>query len=265
MRRARMLTAGAALAAVLTGTAPVAVPAGSTPARADSGPAPEAAIEFAASPDETAVGSPVVLSGTAGFLDRAGGNDGRVDFYFVKGQKGPRTHVGSTTSNSSGTFRWVTRATATGDYVAEYRHRGTPATATAADFLAVYQNRRADQMLYSWTASKLSCLPSCRAVGPEQFVGPGPIRVTLSRECLQPRSGGRIGFTSDPKNVHRPGAPGWRDFPNGEGPAEFDLKPGITKGHFYFEWTSAPAPDGELTSCNLSFTASQKSTRKEYL
>lgn len=256
MRTTRMLTAGTALAAVLT------LPA---PASAGLARGPETGMEFAAAPDETAVGSRVVLSGRAGYLDRSTGNAGRVDFYFRKGQKGPKVHIGSTTASSSGRFRWTTRATATGDYVAEYRHLKQPVSASAADFLAVYTNRTVEQQLWSWTATDLSCLPSCRAIGPEQSVGPSPIRVELSRDCAQPESGGRLGFTADPQNVRQPGDPGWRDFPQGEGPARFDLEPGVTRGHFYFEWTSPAAPAGEPTSCDLSVTASQRHLRKEYL
>ncbi|HWS31834.1 MAG TPA: hypothetical protein VN408_03715 [Actinoplanes sp.] len=252
----RLLVTGAALAVTLAG----AVPAHAAP---DPDAIPEMMLEIA--PKEVTPGTSVVISGVAGYLDRTSGNAGRVDFYFSKGQSGERTHLGSTSASSAGRFRWTTRATLSGDYSAEYRHLKQKISATATEALTVYTTRSADQMLYSWTASKLSCLPSCRATGPEQFVDPAPIHVELSHECLQPKSGGRIGFAADEATAFTPGGPGWRDFPEGKGPAEFDLKPGLTKGRFYFEWTSAPAPAGELTSCNLSFTASQKVIRKEYL
>lgn len=261
MGNIRLLAAGA----LATGTAVIATLAGATPAGAAPVPQPETNMEFAASPDETTPGAPVVLSGWAGFVGRDTGNAGKVDFWFRKGQKDPKVYLGSTRAGSSGKFRFPVRATGTGEYLAHYQHQKLPITADSTDHLTVYTNRPVDRMLYSWTATALSCLPSCRTTGPEQFISPGPVRVKLDRECLQPRSGGRIGFTGDPKNTFQAGDPGWRDFPQGEGPVEFELKPKATKGHFYLEWTSAPAPDGQLTSCNLSFTASQTDFHKDYV
>ncbi|SDS14422.1 hypothetical protein [Actinoplanes derwentensis] len=268
MGSTRLLIAGVTLAMTLTG----ATPAAATPIAAPAtgmvpgvAPVPDPEMDFTVTPREATPGTTVVLSGVAGILDRNSGNAGRVDFYFLKAKKGTPVLLGSTTASSSGKFRWVTKATASGDYSAEYRHQKQEIVASASDYLTVYTHRVHDQMLYSWTASKLSCLPSCKTVGPEQFVDPAPVHVELTRDCLQPRSGGRIGFARDAKSAFTPGAPGWRDFPEGRGPASFDLNPGLTKGRFYFEWTSAPAPQGELTSCNLSFTASQKVLRKEYL
>lgn len=255
----RLLVTGAALAVTLAG----AMPAQAAVAGPDPEPIPEMILEIATK--EVTPGTSVVITGVAGYLDRTGGNAGRVDFYFTKGQSGVRTHLGSTGASSAGRFRWATKATVSGDYTAEYRHLKQEITATATEALTVYTTRTTDQMLYSWTASRLSCLPSCKTIGPEQFVDSAPIHVELSRECLQPKSGGRIGFAAGKANAFQPGSPAWRDFPEGRGPAAFDLKPGVTKGRFYFEWTSAPAPAGELTSCNLSFTASQKVLRREYL
>ncbi|GAA1634113.1 hypothetical protein [Actinoplanes couchii] len=228
-------------------------------------PEPQADIEFTAAPKETTPGATVVFTGVAGIIDRDSGNAGRVDFYFVRGQKGPRKFAGSATASNSGRFRWSTKATVSGDYIAEYRNRKLAIVANATEYLSVYTHRATDQKLYSWTAGKMSCLPACKTVGPEQFVDAAPIHVTLSRECLQPKSGGRIGFADSQQNAFKPGDPGWRDFPEGQGPAEFDLNPGLTRGRFYFEWTSAPAPAGELTQCNLSFTATQRIVRKVYL
>ncbi|GAA4966626.1 hypothetical protein GCM10025331_69040 [Actinoplanes utahensis] len=271
-----MPATGAALAA--TGTALVAALAGATPAGAAPEPArtpagtaapsartPETSIDFAAAPDETTVGAPVVLSGRAGLVGRGTGNAGTVRFWFRKGQQGPKVYLGSVAAGDSGAFRHTVKATATGEYLAEYRNSRQPILASGTDFLAVYTNRPVDRMLYTWTATRLSCLPSCRATGPEQFISPGPVQVKLNRDCLQPKSGGRIGFTSDPANTVTPGDPAWREFPDGEGPTTFELRPGVTKGHFHLEWTSGPAPAGQLTACDISFTASQRSVSKDYV
>lgn len=258
MGSTRLLAAGTALVATL---------ADATPARAAAEPArtPVTSMEFTASPDETAAGGPVVLSGRAGFAGRVTGNAGTVRFYFRKGQQGSKVYLGSAAAADSGHFRHTVRATATGEYLAEYRNHRQSALASATDFLAVYTNRPVDRMLYTWTATALSCLPACKATGPEQFISRGPVRVTLKRDCLQPKSGGRIGFTSDPANTFTPGDPGWREFPDGEGPTTFELKPGITKGHLHLEWTSKPAPAGQLTSCNISLTAAQTTISKDYI
>ncbi|MDI6101128.1 hypothetical protein QLQ12_21165 [Actinoplanes sp. NEAU-A12] len=253
-----------AAGALATGTAMVATLAGATPAGAAPAPKPATNMEFSASPNETTPGSPVVLSGWAGFIGRDTGNAGKVEFWFRKGEKDPKVYLGSTNASSSGKFRFPVRATATGQYVAHYQHQKQDVGADGTDHLDVYNNRAVDRMLYSWTATALSCLPSCKTTGPEQFISAGPVKVKLSRECLQPKSGGRIGFTDDPKNAFKAGEPGWREFPEGEGPVEFELKPKVTRGHFYLEWTSAPAPAGGLTSCNLSFTASQTDIHKDY-
>jgi hypothetical protein len=254
----RLLAAGTALAAALT----VATPAAAAPL---ADPAPVTSMEFTAAPDEVKPGATVVLSGWAGFVGRDTGNAGRVDFWFRKSPKDPKVPLGSTEAGSSGKFRHKIKATGSGEYGAQYRHRKLPVSASATDHLSVYTERAVDRMLYSWTATAMSCLPSCKAIGPEQFISAGPVKVKLTRECLQPKSGGRIGFTADPANVYKPGDPAWRDFPQGEGPTEFELEPGITRGHFHLEWTSAAAPEGELTSCNLSFTATQTDLQKDYV
>ncbi|MFC4071258.1 hypothetical protein [Actinoplanes subglobosus] len=261
MGSTRVLTIGVALVATLTGSAPAAA----------APPPPKNEIvtdmEFKVGPAETTPGGRVVLSGWAGIVGKDTGNAGRVDFYF-QGNKpeDKQVHLGSTQAGSSGKFRWTTAATVSGDYMAKYQHRTRDISADGFWGLKVYVDRPVDQFLYSWTADALSCLPKCTTEGPEQFISAGPIKVTLNRECLRPKSGGRIGFTADATNTYQPGAPGWRDFPEGEGPTEFELNPGITRGHFYLEWTSAaPASDNELTSCNLSFSASQKRTQREYI
>ncbi|MEV0899833.1 hypothetical protein [Actinoplanes sp. NPDC049802] len=264
MGSTRLLAAGGALAATLAVAAPVV-----TPDRAVAVPAPArgpvSGMEFAASHDEVAAGTPIVLRGRAGYLDRATGNGGRVDIYFRKGRTAPKVYLGSAVAGSSGRFRFPTRANASGDYVAHYRHRKLAITADATDFLAVYTSRQVDRMLFSWTATRLSCLPACKAAGPEQLISAAPVKVKLERACLQPGSGGRIGFTADPKNAFRAGDPGWRDFPKGDGPTDFELEPTATKGHFHLEWTSATPPEGQLASCDISFTASQRSVDKNYV
>jgi hypothetical protein len=257
----RLLTIGVALVATLAGSAPAAA----------APPPPKTEIvtdmRFQAGPAETTPGGRVVLSGWAGIVGRDTGNAGKVDFYFHgKKPQDKEVYVGSTEAGSSGKFRYTTKATVSGQYRAKYQHRTRDITADGTWGLNVYVDRHVDHFLYSWTADALSCLPACVAEGPDQFVSAGPIKVELTRQCLQPRSGGRIGFTDDDTNTYKAGAPGWRDFPEGEGPTEFELKPGITLGHFYLEWTSAPpAGDKELTSCNLSFSASQKRVQREYV
>ncbi|SFE77409.1 hypothetical protein SAMN05421541_103509 [Actinoplanes philippinensis] len=259
MSSTRLLTVGAAMVAAM---------AGSTPAAAAPPPPPEllTTMQFTAGPDEVAPGGKVVLSGQAGIEGRSTGNAGRVEFSFRKKGTTEEVSVGATDAGSSGKFRFTTKATVSGEYVAHYRHRTRDITADGTDSLNVYVDRPVDRFLYSWTAQALSCLPTCVAQGPDQFVTTGPIKVKLTRECLRPNSGGRIGFTADPANTYTAGAPGWRDFPNGEGPTDFELNPGITRGHFYLEWTSGPAADAkELTSCNLAFSATQQQTERQYI
>ncbi|MBO3744327.1 hypothetical protein [Actinoplanes flavus] len=264
MGNTRLLAAGGALAATLAVAAPVVTPnrAGALPAPARG---PASGMEFSAPHGEVEAGTPIVLSGRAGYLDRATGNGGRVDIFFRKGQTAPKVFLGSAAAGSSGRFRFPTRANATGEYVAHYRHQKLAITADATDFLAVFTSRAVDRRLFSWTATNLSCLPTCKAVGPDQQIGAGPVKVKLERKCRQPKSGGRIGFTADQKNAYRAGDLGWRDFPKGDGPTEFELKPAATKGHFYLEWTSATPPEGQLSSCDISFAVSQRTTEKEYV
>ncbi|GGN42182.1 hypothetical protein FHR83_007277 [Actinoplanes campanulatus] len=264
MGNTRLLAAGGALAATMAVAVPVvtldravAVPA---PARG-----PASGMEFSAPHDEVEAGTPIVLSGRAGYLNRATGNGGRVDIFFRKEQTAPKVYLGSVTAGSSGKFRFPTRANATGEYVAHYQHRKLAITADATDFLAVFTSRQVDRRLFSWTATNLSCLPTCKAVGPDQLISAGPVKVKLERKCLQPKSGGRIGFTADQKNAYRAGDLGWRDFPEGDGPTEFELKPTTVKGHFYLEWTSATPPQGQFSSCDISFAVSQTSTDKNYV
>jgi hypothetical protein len=256
---------------LMIGTALVATLAGSAPAAAAPPPPPpkneiQTGMQFAAGPAETTPGGRVVLSGWAGILGRDTGNAGRVDFSFRKTPADKPVPVGSTEAGSSGKFRYTTKATVSGEYMAHYKHQKRDITADGTDSLNVYVDRPVDRFLYSWTADSLSCLPTCTADGPEQFVSATPIKVKLTRECLRPKSGGRIGFTDDPANTYKAGAPGWRDFPNGEGPTEFELNPGITRGHFHLEWTSGPpASDAELTACNLSFSATQQHIERQYI
>lgn len=260
MGSARLLTVGAALTTALAG--PVPATAAPPPPKTEI----QTGMRFSAGPDETTPGGRVVLSGWAGIEGRATGNAGRVEFYFRPKPAGPKVLVGTTEAGSSGRFRYLAKATVSGEYSAHYRHRKLDITADGTDSLNVYVEQPVDRFLYSWTAESLSCLPTCTADGPEQFVSAAPIKVQLTRECLRPRSGGRIGFSAGPGTEYRPGAPGWRDFPDGEGPTEFELNPGVTRGRFHLEWTSgAPAGDGELTSCNLSFTATQQHVERRYL
>jgi hypothetical protein len=253
----RLLAAGTVLAAALTGAAPAAAAPLIDPPKTD--------MVLSAGTAEVKPGAPVVLSGWAGFLGRDTGNAGKIDFWFSKGATGPRVHVGSTEAGSSGNFRLKVKATASGQYQAEYTHRKQPVKAAGTAYLNVYTEQPVDRMLYGWSATTMPCLPSCKAVGPDQLISTGPIKVKLTRECLRPASGGRVGFTADPKNAFKAGDPGWRDFPKGEGPTEFELKPGVTRGHFYLEWTSTAAPEGQFTSCNLSFTATQTDAQKNYV
>ncbi|WP_433790409.1 hypothetical protein [Actinoplanes sp. CA-252034] len=261
MGSTRLLTIGTALVATL---------AGSAPAAAAPPPPPKTEIntgmQFAAGPDETTPGGNVVLSGWAGIEGRTTGNAGRVEFHFRKKGSDEQVYVGATDAGSSGKFRFTTKATVSGEYNAHYRHRKMAITADGTDSLNVYVDRPVDRFLYSWRADALSCLPACVAQGPDQFVTAGPIKVELTRECLRPGSGGRIGFTADPANTYTAGAPGWRDFPDGEGPTRFELNPGLTRGHFHLEWTSGPAADDkELTSCNLAFSATQQHIERQYV
>jgi hypothetical protein len=253
----RLLAAGTVLAAALTGAAPAAAAPLIDPPKTD--------MVLSAGTAEVKPGAPVVLSGWAGFLGRDTGNAGKIDFWFSKGATGPRVHVGSTEAGSSGNFRLKVKATASGQYQAEYTHRKQPVKAAGTAYLNVYTEQPVDRTLYGWSATTMPCLPSCKAVGPDQLISTGPIKVKLTRECLRPASGGRVGFTADPKNAFKAGDPGWRDFPKGEGPTEFELKPGVTRGHFYLEWTSTAAPEGQFTSCNLSFTATQTDAQKNYV
>ncbi|GIF36824.1 hypothetical protein [Actinoplanes xinjiangensis] len=262
MGSTRLLTIGTALVATLAGS----VPAAAAPPPPPPKTALQTGMQFAAGPDETTPGGQVVLSGWAGIEGRDTGNAGRVEFRFRKTPADKAVVIGSTEAGSSGKFRYTTKATVSGEYTAHYKHRKLDITADGTDSLNVYVDRPVDRFLYSWTAENLSCLPTCSTAGPEQFVGTGPIKVKLTRECLRPQSGGRIGFTNDAANTYKAGAAGWRDFPNGEGPTEFELKPGITRGHFYLEWTSgAPASDMELTACNLAFSATQQHIERKYV
>jgi hypothetical protein len=253
----RLLAAGTVLAAALTGAAPAAAAPLADP--------PATNMVLSAGTAEVKPGATITLSGWAGFLGRDTGNAGKIDFFFRKGATGPRVRVGSTEAGSSGNFRLKVKATGSGEYAAEYRHRKQPVKANATAYLNVYTEQPVDRTLYGWSATTMPCLPSCKAVGPDQLIGTGPIKVKLTRECLQPTAGGRVGFTDDPANAFKADDPGWRDFPKGEGPAEFELKPGVARGHFYLEWTSTAAPEGEFTSCNLSFIATQTDVQKSYV
>jgi hypothetical protein len=253
----RLLAAGTVLAAALTGAAPAAAAPLADP--------PATNMVLSAGTAEVKPGATITLSGWAGFLGRDTGNAGKIDFFFRKGATGPRVRVGSTEAGSSGNFRLKVKATGSGEYAAEYRHRKQPVKANATAYLNVYTEQPVDRTLYGWSATTMPCLPSCKAVGPDQLIGTGPIKVKLTRECLQPTAGGRVGFTDDPGNAFKADDPGWRDFPKGEGPAEFELKPGVARGHFYLEWTSTAAPEGEFTSCNLSFIATQTDVQKSYV
>ena len=252
----RLLAAGTILAAALTGAAPAAA---APPAD------PETDMVLSAGTAEVKPGTMITLSGWAGWLGRDTGNAGKVEFFFRKGATGPRVRIGTTEAASSGDFRLKVKATASGQYAAEYQHRKQPVKANGTAYLNVYTEKPVERTLFGWNAFTMSCLPACEAVGSEQLISPGPIKVKLTRECLQPTAGGRVGFTTDPKNAFKAGDPGWREFPKGEGPTEFELKPGITRGHFYLQWTSTAAPEGQFTSCNLSFLATQSDVQKDYV
>ncbi|MEU4619751.1 hypothetical protein AB0G04_07215 [Actinoplanes sp. NPDC023801] len=257
MGSTRLLAAGTVLAAALSGAAPAAAAPLADPPRTD--------MMFSAGTAEVKPGTMITLSGWAGWIGRDTGNAGKVDFFFSKGTTGPRVRIGSTEAASSGEFRFRVKATASGQYAAEYQHRKQPVKASGTAYLNVYTEKPVTQTVFGWNAFTMPCLPACTAVGPDQLISPAPIKVKLTRECLQPTAGGRVGFTGDAKNTFKSGDPGWRDFPEGEGPVEFELKPGVTRGHFYLEWTSTPAPKGGLTSCNLSLTATQTDLRKDYV
>ncbi|MBG0562955.1 hypothetical protein [Actinoplanes aureus] len=248
MRGAHLFAATAALLAGLSGAAP---------ARAADTPV---TMTFAVAPDEVRQGSRIVLAGRAGFGNR--GNAGPVDLYFRKSENDPYVRLSSIAATSSGRFRTTLTARASGDYQAVYRGNKLRGPASGSDFLAVYTTSSTDRLVYSWSGTRLQCHPTCLATGPAQSAGPAPIRVTFKRTCAQPKSGGSLGFTADPANARKPGDRGWRDFPDGVGPTEFELTPPATGGHFHLRWSS---PAGKDTSCDLAFTAIQRHDQKRYL
>ncbi|WP_328477051.1 hypothetical protein OHA21_23520 [Actinoplanes sp. NBC_00393] len=245
MRGTHLLATAAVLAAGLSGVAAAHTPVEMT---------------FAVAPDEAKQGSRITLSGRAGF--GSGGNAGPVDLYFRKSENDAYARIGTTNASSAGTFSTTLTARASGDYQAVYRGNKRRGTASASDYLAVYTTTTADLALYSWSGTRVQCHPSCTAAGPDQTLLPGPVRIRFKHTCAQPKSGGSLGFTADPKIIPKPGAPGWRDFPQGAGPTEFELTPPAPNGHFRLRWSS---PAGKDTTCDLAFSATQRNTQKRYL
>ncbi|GLY00041.1 hypothetical protein [Actinoplanes sp. NBRC 101535] len=263
MRRISLLAATTTLIALLPG------PAAGAGRVDDAGPSavlPEPAGEarvtmmFDVAPGEVSRGSRVVLRGRAGNGDE--GNAGPVDLYFRRSAAEPWARAGTTTASGAGHFSATLTASESGDYQAVYRGNKTRGAAVASDYLAVFTTRLVTRMLFTWSGTRLQCRPACTATGPAQALGPGPVKVVFRRSCRQPGSGGSIGFAADPAAARIPGDPAWRDFPDGAGPTEFDLTPAASSGRFRLTWLSTPGAD---TTCDLSFSAAQRSTEKLYL
>ncbi|MBB2944123.1 hypothetical protein FB565_003852 [Actinoplanes lutulentus] len=224
---------------------------------------PVTEMTFAVSPDAVTKGSRITLAGEAGAGDS--GNAGPVDLYFRKSEDDAYARIGRIAASATGRFSTTLTATTSGDYQAVYRGNKKRGEASGSDYLAVYTTRTVKRLIYTWKATNMQCAPVCRAHSPELTLGQGPVHLSFQRDCGQTRSGGSLGFTPDPWNKHEPGDPGWRDFPDGAGPAEFDLAPTKPAGHFYVTWSSVAREPGQPTRCQLSYTATQTATEIAYV
>ncbi|MEV6300308.1 hypothetical protein AB0M02_12965 [Actinoplanes sp. NPDC051861] len=251
--RKSLLAAGLAVVASLAGAAPglAAPPPNQTPT-----------MDFTAGPagSEVRAGAAITLTGRIG--PGRSGYAGRVDVHF-EDETGRKVLLGTVRSTGAGHFKLATKAKTSGDYYATYRSdakvRGKNRyTAYAVDGLAVFTTRTENRMVYTWGGTRLDCRATCGRTGPEHQLEPGPVRVTFTRTCDTPQARGRIGFTADRTGTYSAGDPGWRDFPDGTGPVTFDLNPAARRGHFSIAWTGPAA-------CDLSFTADQRVTVKEYV
>jgi hypothetical protein len=234
-----------------------------TGAAAPAARGPLTEMTFAVAPDAVQPGARITVAGTAG----AGrtGNAGPVDVFFRKTEKDQYARVARLTAADSGRFGATLVASTSGDYQAVYRGNKLRGQASASDYLSVYTTRTVKRLIYSWSATGWQCRPVCRTHSPDVTLGTGPVHVSFQRDCGEARSGGSIGFTGDRWNRHEPGDPGWRDFPDGAGPVEFDLAPTGPAGHFYLTWTSTQRERGQATLCNLKYTATQTATERRYL
>ncbi|MEU4695391.1 hypothetical protein [Actinoplanes sp. NPDC023714] len=245
-----------AAAAVLAAGMP-----GAPQAPAARGPLTE--MTFAVAPDSVRAGSRITLGGVAGAGRR--GNAGAVDLFFRKTEDDPYARIGRLAANDAGRFGTTLTASASGDYLAVYRGNRQRGIASASDYVSVYTTRTVKRLIYSWSATNQQCHPVCRTQSPDVTLGTGPVHVSFQRDCGPTRSGGSLGFTKDPWNKHAPGDPGWRDFPDGAGPVEFDLAPTAPAGHFYLTWSSVQRERGQATLCNLSYRATQDTTQITYV
>ncbi|BBH71327.1 hypothetical protein ACTI_80120 [Actinoplanes sp. OR16] len=247
-----LIAAAAVLAAGMTGGA-----------QAPAGRGPLTEMTFAVSPDSVKAGSRITLAGVAGA--GSSGNAGVVDLYFRKGENDDYLRIGRLAAGDSGRFGTTMTANASGDYMAVYRGNKQRGTASGSDYVSVYTTRTIKRLVYAWSATNTQCHPVCRTHSPDVTLGTGPVHVSFQRDCGPTRSGGSLGFTDDPWNKHEPGDPGWREFPEGAGPTEFDLAPTAPAGHFYLTWSSVQRERGQATLCNLSYRATQDTTVVTYL
>ncbi|WP_328460523.1 hypothetical protein OHA21_30040 [Actinoplanes sp. NBC_00393] len=256
MRVKHLITvAGVLIATVLAGS----------PAQA--APKPKAVtMTFSASPAGVAPGAQVVLSGKA--ARGAKGNAGIVDLYFRKDNVRNYSRIGSVRATAAGKFSRTVKATFSGTYKAVYRGNSKRKPATRFDGLAVYKTTTTTETVWSHESGEVDCLApkpnACQVVSDDITIADGPLMVHFTKGCDQPKSGAAVAFTDSPTNTRPDGAaypasPGWRLFPYGVGPADFDLAPDVTHGHFFINVNSSayyPGPG----MCRFSFTATQEIT-----
>ncbi len=166
-----------------------------------------------------------------------------MDLYFRRNGVATYTRIATVAAAAgSGTFRRTVEATYSGTYKAVYRGNEHRKPATRDDGLAVHVTETVTRTVFSHASGEVDCFAEsqpCFVQSAETTIADGPLMVTFHATCRQPKSGRAVAaFTDSPDNTPPPFAagypasPGWRHFPYGMGPGEFDLAPDITHGHF---------------------------------
>ncbi|WP_378028750.1 hypothetical protein [Actinoplanes sp. GCM10030250] len=232
-----LLSAGVAMIAGLGGTAP---------AHAAPPPLIPPTLDFMAGPktDEVKAGTKINMTGKVTYY--TGWGTGRVDIYFKKKGTEDRARIGSARTPRSGRFSLATTANGSGTYIAEFRsdqkiNGKVRDTADAEDELNVYKTRTSSRMVYKWLATDLDCRLTCRNAERKVELSPGPVQVRFDRDCKQPKSGGRVGFYTDPAPAPaKPTLPAPATAPAGPVPTPAPTVPATTPAPTVPATTPAP-------------------------
>jgi hypothetical protein len=219
------------------------------------------AMTFTVVPASATQGDNLQLTGRAGVGSK--GNKATVVIAFRKAGSGTFQRVATTSASGRGTWSATVQATATGTYRAFYRGNAKRKPVTRYDDVLVYKNATTTVTLLDVARVEPDCLTAkCMYTGPTLTLSPGPIHVTFTGHCDQPKSGRSFAFTDSPENILPPTTTypvgdGWRAFPYGVGPAVFDLTPSFRTGHFRVSHSSGRYIDNAPTGCSWSAIATQ--------